>query len=558
MKPEKLTIFSLLFFIIPFLSFAQEEEKIEKRVQVVKAYKPKVEKAYKITELPEITDTTTVETEINYYLLPKRVETDIDVKPIPAATMVGEPLTELYSRYLKMGMGSKLTPEVEFYIMTKRSEERSIGASVQHSSSGGKVPLRNNDRVFAGYSDSKLKFYGKQIFKNSALDIDLGLKNNTRYFYGYNARAFGEEEIALDKENIKQNFLRFGADANYKTTYTDSLHFNYDIDVDFRHIQDNYNTAEDQITVDGKFNKFIENNNVSLNTGFTYLNHETPLDTGSNTLFHFNPLMSKFGEGWKIKGGVNFMVDAVNGNAKLRIFPLASMEYDIINSYIIPYAGIDGKIDLNSYNHITGKNPFVLPGLKVQNTNHNLIFYGGVKGNLSSSTYYNTRFKYSVFENMHFFVNHFTDADTLGNRFDVLYDNGEYLNLFGEISFEFPNDIVFRASGNLYRYTLNNLEYAWHKPAYDLTLSVRYDLRDKIILESDVFISGKRWVQSGANDIPRELDGYVDLNMGLEYRYSKVLSAYLKLNNILSDNYNVYDQYPVYGLQAFLGVTYAF
>ena len=552
MNIRSIIIFSTLFVFLNLPVFGQEN--IEKKVQVVKAYKPKIQEAYKITELPKITDTTTTETEFNYYLLSKSIETEFEVEPIPAATMVGEPLNKLYPRYLKVGMGSKLSPLVEFSISTKRNENRSLGAYFQHRSSGGKVPLRNNERVFAGYSDNKLKLFGKQMFENAVLKTDFDMSSNTRYFYGYNTSI----DTTLDKGNIKQNFLRLNALANFSSTYMDSVHLNYDLDLKYDYIEDNFDSKENTIAFEGTFNKFIDQNIVGLNTGFNYLDYNTQQDTGSKTLFHFEPWIAKFGDEWKVRGGVNFIAEAVNGNTKIRIYPEASMEYDIIDQYIIPYAGIDGKIDMHSYYQTTQKNPFILPGLNLENTNKKMIFYAGIKGNLSSSTYYNTRVKYSYFDHMPFFINNTSQTDSLGNQFDVVYDDGEYLNLYGEISFEFSEDITLSTRGNLYQYTLYNEGRAWQKPIFDLTISGRYNMRDKIIFNTDLFISGKRWAKYGEKGDAMELDGFVDLNLGIEYRYSKVLSGYLNINNILSDNYSEWNLYPVYGLHAFLGISYAF
>ena len=552
MKIRSLLIILILTVFYTFSAYGQE--KIEKKVQVVKAYKPKVQSAYKITELPEITDTTTTETEFNYYLLPKSIETEFEVNPIPPATMVGEPLTELYSRYVKVGMGTKLSPSAEVYISTKRNENRSLGAFFQHRSSGGKVPLKNNERVFAGYNDNSLKLFGKQMFEHAVLRADANLENNTNYFYGYHPSL----DTTLEKNDIKQSFFRIDALASFHSTYMDSTHLNYDLELDYDYIQDKFESKENGIALNGSFDKFIDNNIVGLNTGFKYLDLSSPQDTGSKTLFHFHPWIAKFGDEWKVKGGINFVAEAVNSNTKLLIYPVASMEYDIVNQYIIPYAGIDGEINMHSYYKTTQHNPFVLPGLNLENTNRKMIFYAGIKGNLSSSTYYNTRVTYTYFDHMPFFINDVTQTDSLGNQFGVIYDDGEYLNLFGEISFEFTNDISLRAQGNIHQYTLYNEEQPWHKPVFDLTISGRYDIRDKIILNTDLYISGKRWVKYGLKGNAAEMDGFIDLNLGIEYRYSKVLSAYLKLNNILSDNYSEWSQYPVYGLHARLGISYAF
>ena len=554
-------MFNFLFLLA--FSTAAQEEKIDKQVQVVKAYQPKMGNAYKISELPEIIDTTQTDVRFDYYLLPKRIDTDFEVNPIPAASMVGEPLTELYGNYIKLGLGSKFSPEVELHLMNKRSKDRAYGAYFKHHSSGGKVTLGNGDRTYAGYSDNQLKLFGQKFFDNSVFSTDAGIDRNTRYFYGYNTNIDTTFEKS-DREDIKQNFLRLNFSADYKTTHVDSAHLNYDIDFDYNYLEDNFNTTENRFQLYGEFDKYYENNIIGLNTGFTSLKQNSSMDTVSNTLYKFNPWIGKFGDEWRIQGGVNFIAEVTNGNTKARFYPVARMEYNIVEHYVIPYAGVDGRIQLNSYQDVTKNNPFILPGLNVANTNYKMVFFAGLKGNLSSSTFYNVKLNYSFFDNMHFFTRNIMDTDSAANQFDVAYYEGEVMNLFGEISFDISEKLMLRAEGNIYQYAFyseeqNGIETKpWHKPSFDLTLTGKYNLRNKILLQTDIYFSGKRWVRNIETQTARELDGYVDVNLGIEYRYSKVLSGYLDFRNILADNYNKWNNYPVYGLQAFLGITYAF
>ena len=65
---------------------AKAQEKIDKKVQVEKAYQPRVKDAYKITQLPEISDTTRINPDFDYYILPRRIEPQVQIDSIPAAT----------------------------------------------------------------------------------------------------------------------------------------------------------------------------------------------------------------------------------------------------------------------------------------------------------------------------------------------------------------------------------------------------------------------------------------------------------------------------------------
>lgn len=546
-------------FILLFSGFQlQAQEKIEKRVQVTQAYQPDIKDAYKISELPDITDTSHVTPDFNYYLLPRRLETDVEVEPIPAATMVGEPLTELYSSYLKLGMGHKIAPLVEFSLTNKRSKDYALGLQLQHHSSTGKVTLDNDERAPAGYARNRARLFGKKFYDNAVLNGNVGVRSITRYFYGYDTRV--DTSLYDDKQAIKQNIFRFEAGAGLNSTYIDSAHLNYNLELDYQYLSDRFESSENRLKFSGNLDKYHDQYHFGIHSEITYLDREFTMDTTSNTLVSLKPWVARFGDNWRVRGGVNFYADVVNGNTNARFFPVANVEYDIISQYIIPYGGIDGKIDLNSYDRVTDENPFVLPGLHVKNTNYKLIFFGGLKGHLSASVYYNTRLKYSFFDDMYFFINDLAATGGIANQFNVEYYDGERMNIFGELGIDLSDQLRLNLEGNYYKFVLyDDQARAWHKPAYDMTLSARYNLRDKIIAQADVFVSGDRWAKSGRRfGEETKLEGFVDMNMKLEYRYSKVLSGYVKLQNMLSNNYSIWNNYPVYGLHAYGGITYSF
>jgi outer membrane receptor protein involved in Fe transport len=58
-------------------------------------------------------------------------------------------------------------------------------------------------------------------------------------------------------------------------------------------------------------------------------------------------------------------------------------------------------------------------------------------------------------------------------------------------------------------------------------------------------------------DEPIELQGIADINLGLEYRYNKILSGFLRLNNIGNTRYYKWNNYPVQGFSVMAGFTYS-
>ena len=120
------------------------------------------------------------------------------------------------------------------------------------------------------------------------------------------------------------------------------------------------------------------------------------------------------------------------------------------------------------------------------------------------------------------------------------------------------------AKGNYYGYQLDSNAKAWHRPDFDITLSGIYNLKSKIILKADLFYIGKQWaLQQETNTItgvttPKQvqLKGFADINVGAEYRYSKMLSFFVNVNNIGNVRYYRWDRYPTQRFNAMIGVTF--
>ena len=55
-----------------------------------------------------------------------------------------------------------------------------------------------------------------------------------------------------------------------------------------------------------------------------------------------------------------------------------------------------------------------------------------------------------------------------------------------------------------------------------------------------------------------DLTGYADVNLSIEYRYTKRLSAFVKFNNMLASKYAIWNLYNVQRFNAWMGATYSF
>jgi hypothetical protein len=280
------------------------------------------------------------------------------------------------------------------------------------------------------------------------------------------------------------------------------------------------------------------------------------MDSANLTLVTLNPWWTKTTSEYRLLLGLDMTLEA-NEDPVLHIYPQALMQFKIVENILIPYIGLNGMLETNNYGKIIGENPFIAPGLRIRNSDKKLEFFGGIKGNFSTRSSFKIKATYALVDDMYFFVNDSTSD--LENKFIAAYDDVEMTNYYGELKFNPDDKLGFLLKGNYYKYILANLENrAWHKPQFDITLSARYNLRNKILVSADILGYGSRYAKSN-DPFVREvkMNGFVDVNLGLEYRYTKILSGFVKFNNIAASRYSWWNQYPNQRFFIMFGFTYA-
>jgi outer membrane receptor for ferrienterochelin and colicin len=169
---------------------------------------------------------------------------------------------------------------------------------------------------------------------------------------------------------------------------------------------------------------------------------------------------------------------------------------------------------------------------------------------------------FSKFDNLHFYAIDYSGANQIYNRFNVLYDGASLLNVNGQIKYQLNEKINLFAKGNYYLYKTENLARPYHKPEFDMTLSGIYNLKSKIILRADLFVMGAQWAltQTGSDGDymlqPKQLNGWADINFEAEYRYTKMLSFFARLNNIASQRYYRWERYPSQRFNFMVGLSF--
>lgn len=561
-----------LFCALPLTVWAQQGDSFDQTQVITGERTLSVQKAYKITDMPEPVEMNVQVEQPQYMLIPKRPATEMAVDTIePAKVRVREPLEKLYKGYVKAGVGTFATPFIDAMYSSTRERDHSYGIRYRHNSSNDGI---NRAVAYSGFSENLANVWGKKLFGKHGLNADLSYKRNVVHYYGFDPQG-----IELDKKDIRQRFNTLQLDMDWRSYYRDSSRVNHDIGLLVYHLSDRYDASEFGVNATADLRSYRGQHYFLLDAGFDLIGYKAGLlpafdfardtfllaDENTNAIVHATPKVVLRTGGLRAEVGLG-LYGRFSNRFEANAFPDINFSYSLFNDIFIPYAGITGSVERTGFKTLTDENPFVLSNLELRNEIQRYKLFGGIRGSISDKISFNVGASYVKADDVALFVN-----DTLvsrENRFSVVYDEVTTLALTGEVSY--LNDDKWGATlrGEIFSYSTDREAEAWHLPDYKFTLRANYNLFDKILLRTDLTYVGPRKMKSlwPLADTERqnggfwiaEADAYFDLSLGIEYRYTTRLSAFVEGYNLTSSKYEIYHRFPAQRVFVRGGVKYAF
>ena len=544
-----------------------QEVSDEEEITVVAPYKPQVSEAYKINISPRIPDEQLVKPQFNYSIIEKEFKGDPVLEPISAARIQGESVSELYKNYIKAGIGNYATPYLEFYANKLRSRKSAFGVHLNHKSSSGKI----KDYAYPGNSNSEISAYGKRFMPNHTLSSNVFYKRRGVHFYGFRPDDFPSFEFK--NKDIRQVYNNLGLRVDLHSNYSSDRKLNHTIGFGYSYLADHYKAKESNIQFDAgldlktEFFQFSDREKLGIDLEVDYYLTADSLLKHNSGIIRIAPHYSFGFDQYYFKVG---MIAAIESDSvsKGHFYPVVRSEVKVVEDHLITYAGLYGGLEKNSLHSLSEENPFINATLEKRFTNNKISQYGGVKGRISKNFDYNISFINSTIRGIALFVNDTASAlgEGLNNQFTVVYDDVKYTRLLAEFGYHYKERLKVLLHGQYNDYFLDNEDKAWHKPGLEVSLGVHYNMQNKIYANAELFTRSKMYAKTYEYDVmtgememkAEELKAMIDLNLGLEYRYSKVLSGFINLNNLLGQRYYRWYNYPSYRFNLLLGVTYSF
>ena len=554
--------FHIFLFLITYsllltsFLFAQEKNLGDQVYTIVKDYKPVLAESYKISNSPEADTTSSLPSVLSYKITPRKIETNYEAGVIKAVKLKDEPIAKLYRNLVKLGLGNYSTTYGELFVNSLRSKTGSLGLHLNHFS--GSPNLKDVGK--ASFSENEASVYGKYFLENAVFSGDANYRRQVVYYYGYDTR---DPVLHLtDPDTTKQRFNNFAMNLGLQSNYLSKGNLDYDFHFRFNSISDNFEVTENDFTVNGMAGKLVNSNYFSLPVSFDFFKksmanfEKLSINSDQNRyIISLEPQVKIDGDKFHLLFGLGLGMEK-NLATVAHLFPKASISIPIAEHVLTAFAGVDGNIEKNSFKTITDENPFAISTVLPSNTINKLMIHGGLKGNFSNTITFTAAVNYSQVKDMQFFYN----DSSYHQRFNVLYDDVDIFNMHAEISYLASEKLNISLHVDQFSYSPDIILKAWHKPNSLVALVAKYNLHDQFFADISLFANGPQYARAieGNYVVAQKIDGYLDANLGLEYRYTKVLSLYVHLNNLGFSRYYRWNQYPSERFNLLAGLTYAF
>jgi hypothetical protein len=559
----------ILILLLSFqVAFAQEEDNIGTEViNVVKPYTPTISDAFKIKEKPEINEDIDLDRkDVNYTIFSVPVASTFTPSKGKAAAVEKQAPKKLYNNYASLAVGNYLNVLAEFYatIPMNRSENFTIGLN-HHSTQGEIKDVQLDDKFY----DTDLNLIYSKRERELSYQIEGVFKHQQYNWYG----------TSYDLTDLQ----RTNIDASH-TYFTGGLEGNIEIDrslfkggqIKYRRSWDTYDASENRVVIAPEFEFEVADYLINLNTTVDYVGGEfSAFDPGLKYSFlnvGIHPSYNYLQDDLAVNLGVEALLslDSEHSNTEFFVYPKITASYNLVDDVVIAFGGLEGGLQQNSYEQFVQENKYVAPLLAVVPTHNQFDVYLGFKGKLSSKFNYSIKGGYLNEQNKAMFtMNPVNDVDLVTENFDkantfgVIYDDVNTLQFSGKVSAQVSKNYSIGISATYSNYSTDKIESVLNLP--ELTASVFGDFKftDKIYGGINLFYVGERIDELQSTTVlvtpePITLDSYFDANAHVGYHITNRFTAFLKANNIASQDYQKWQTYPVQTLQVLGGLTYKF
>lgn len=567
-------------------------------VLVTAPYQPVLGKVEKPVFTPKTADTSVRVPSSDIQIITRPFATSYPTENIKPAKVIGEPIPKLFNNSIKVGFGNHLSPLVDANFSMGRNRKYEVAAAYRHHSAYGKV--KDYSLFKTNHSLNEADVVGKIFGKKFVSSLEIMYSQKAVNCYGFKNSEDTTYFGGLENFDYRYQPKRWYQNARGILSFTDnaksSNDLRFDASVDYNLNLTNWRSIENTIIIDGGVSKVVVENRRSadmLAVGGRFRFEDNMYRDGvhdgywdlenyhkGNVLknaYHvsFQPTIKFKYEFVELNADLVFHIYGYDGVAnamenikkttKFQFNPVVDLKLHIIPKAFTFYIGMGGGVERNTVDRISNVNPYLhpLPYSDLKFTRDKFNAYAGLCGNFSRNIDYRLQVSGHWMQDVLSFdfyrynweFGHTTEKNYYGfNDFQPLYSGNVFnLRVRGDLNFCWNEKILAHVDAE-YSHFSKRLYYI---PDFTANLSFRYNVVNRVWVYTTIsgYTNMKARNRTGQDVI---LKGCFDWSIGAEYRFIKRMTAFIDLNNLISQRYYRWYDLPSYRFNFMVGLSVDF
>lgn len=553
----------------------EKEQELNREMTLEREYDPTVQDANKVNTLPVIKQPEAKKMSIDYAAYTVPTDPGKELTLLPSGNIMTEIQHNKRRGYFNFGGGThlNLNGDVGYHILSTDKDKLNIWFS--HRSTNGNVKyIDTEEKVKAKLNDNVGGLNFKHVFEKAILDM--GVKYNYSAF-NYFGLPIANPIFSTPLEEQLKNYDRETNQANQTIQAEVGIEskeeapIGYLLDLGYTNFSQKYAFSKGidgatEHTFDVKFDlnaRFNGEQRIGIGGQVEYMAYNVPTINGEPYMEYQNhaevmlsPYYKVNGDKWNVKLGANVMF-MTGEESEFMASPNITADVEVAEKTEL-YLNAGGKMYSNSLYMMSLMNRYAASVVELAPSLNYLDGTIGIRSGVAPGFWFDIFGGYKITNNEIFFVPSCSFEENAFSYLSVLQANAK--KAFGGVHLKYSYQQLFDISlkGVYNSWSVDDIEEAFGKPKMEINAGITVRPINQVTASLDYYLATGRKAYLGTAGGILDMNNINELNLTGTYTFNDTFGAYLKLNNVLCQKYELYYGYPMQSFSAMVGVNINF
>jgi len=553
----------------------EKEQELNREMTLEREYDPTVQDANKVNTLPVIKQPEAKKMSIDYAAYTVPTDPGKELTLLPSGNIMTEIQHNKRRGYFNFGGGThlNLNGDVGYHILSTDKDKLNIWFS--HRSTNGNVKyIDTEEKVKAKLNDNVGGLNFKHVFEKAILDM--GVKYNYSAF-NYFGLPIANPIFSTPLEEQLKNYDRETNQANQTIQAEVGIEskeeapIGYLLDLGYTNFSQKYAFSKGidgatEHTFDVKFDlnaRFNGEQRIGIGGQVEYMAYNVPTINGEPYMEYQNhaevmlsPYYKVNGDKWNVKLGANVMF-MTGEESEFMASPNITADVEVAEKTEL-YLNAGGKMYSNSLYMMSLMNRYAASVVELAPSLNYLDGTVGIRSGVAPGFWFDIFGGYKITNNEIFFVPSCSFEENAFSYLSVLQSNTK--KAFGGVHLKYSYQQLFDISlkGVYNSWSVDDIEEAFGKPKMEINAGITVRPINQVTASLDYYLATGRKAYLGTAGGILDMNNINELNLTGTYTFNDTFGAYLKLNNVLCQKYELYYGYPMQSFSAMVGVNINF